>query len=86
MKRGFHYILIAMLSVLALVFCILYITNNQDKNRKIEMLSADAELQVQNMKELDSRLSLRDSELQSLKADLEDRETRIQALENETVQ
>ena len=47
MKRGFHYTLIAMLAVLALVFCILYITNNLDKNRKIELLSADIDTNAQ---------------------------------------
>ena len=81
MKRGFLFILTAMLAVLAVVFCVLYISGNQDKDRKIDSLSANIDTLSQNVRKLESDISLRNAEIENLNGDLLAKDDRIHSLE-----
>ena len=86
MKRGFLFTLTAMLAVLAVVFCILYISGNQDKDRKIDSLSANIDTLSQNVRNLESDISLRNAEIENLNGDLLAKDDRIHSLEAESAE
>ena len=60
MKKGFSFTLIAMLIVLSVVLGVLYLSNNQEKSRKIEALTAeldDRDRMIQDLNEDTAGLS-----------------------------
>ncbi len=74
MKKGFSFTLIAMLIVLSVVLGVLYLSNNQEKSRKIEVLSAELADREKMIQDLDENSALHTSEIRSLKQELSEKD------------
>ena len=77
MKKSLSVAIISVLSVLVIVFCALYITNNQRSSEQIDALNGEVADQAGQIAAMSSEAAKKNSEIEALQADVAERKTRL---------